>query len=86
MPCRTKVIPELSYQINDCGAKVIFAADDTLDKVLECCRGLQIPDSRVYLLTLERGRSGGVRTLGDLLQYGEMDWERITDKAVLQER
>ena len=77
---------EVSYQLNDCGAKIVFAAEDTLDKVLECCRRLRIPESRVYLLSLKRSAGKGVRTLGDLLEYGEMDWERISDKSELQKR
>ena len=77
---------EISYQINDCEAKIIFAAEDTLDKVRECCRALQIPESRIYLLTLEKKGKQGIRTLGDLMEYGEMEWERITDKIVLKKR
>ena len=80
------MLSEVSYQLNDCGAKIVFAAEDTLDKVLECCRSLQIPESRVYLLSFKRSAAKGVRTLGDLLEYGEMDWERITDKSELQKR
>lgn len=87
-PEQAKLIPclEISYQIGDCGAKVLFAADNTLDKVLECSRGLGMSDSQVYLLTLEKGPKRGIRTLGDLLEFGEMDWERITDKRLLQNR
>ena len=77
---------EISYQIKDTGAKVVFAAEDTLEKVLECCRALDIPDSQVYLLTLEHGPKCGVRTLGDLMGYGEMEWERISDKEILENR
>ena len=75
---------EISYQIKDTGAKVVFAAEDTLEKVLECCRALDIPDSRVYLLTLDHGPKCGVQTLGDLLEYGEIEWERISDKEILE--
>ena len=78
------LVPEISYQINDSGAKVLFAAEDVLDKVLDCSR--KVPGSRVYLLTTEKKDSRGIPTLGDLLDYGEMEWERITDKNTLQKR
>ncbi|EJD02554.1 acetyl-CoA synthetase-like protein [Fomitiporia mediterranea MF3/22] len=77
---------ELSYQIKDTGAKAIFAVQETLDLVLNCVDALGLPRSMVYLITLEKSSEKGVRTLGNLLDFGEMDWERLTTEEAMRSR
>nr|AIT83214.1 4-coumarate:CoA ligase [Inonotus obliquus] len=79
-------VSELSYQVRDSGAKAIFTVQDSLDTVLQCVKALGLSDSIVYLATLDRGPIHGLRTLGDLLVFGEMGWERMTTEAVMKRR
>lgn len=83
---RENLSPELSYQISDTGAKAILAVEETLDNVLRCVKSLGLPTSMVFLISLEKGPKSGVRTLGDLLQYGEMEWERMSTEAEMHNR
>lgn len=77
---------ELSYQIKDTGAKAVFAVEETLELVLQCVKKLGLSKSIVYLVSLEKGPKNGVRTLGDLLEFGEMDWERLTTEEAMHNR
>lgn len=72
--------------MKDCGAKVLFVEEETLAPILACCKSLDIPKSQVYLMTMEKGPKLGMKTLGDLLCYGEMDWDRFTTHREMRER
>ena len=58
----------------------------TLQLALKCVKALNLPKSMVYLITLEENSNAGVRTLGNLLNYGEMGWERLTTEDGMRDR
>ena len=77
---------ELAYLIKDTGAKVVFAVKETLEIVLRTVKNLGLPVSIVYLASLEKSSKNGVKTMGDLLDFGEMDWERLTTEEQVKGR
>ncbi|KAF8584758.1 acetyl-CoA synthetase-like protein [Ramaria rubella] len=68
---------ELTHQLSNSGAKAIFTSPEKLELTLKCAAKLGIPQSQVFLFTPEHSK-GGIKTLGDVLNVGEGDWERLT--------
>ena len=58
----------------------------TLQLALKCVKALNLPKSMVYLIRLEKSSGDGVRTLGDLLDYGEIGWEKMTTEDAMRNR
>ena len=78
---------ELKYQINDTGTKVFFVGRETVDIITHCLKLLGMSTDKVFLLTTEKSkRTDGVKTVGDLLEYGEIDWERPRNYDEMHER
>ena len=63
-----------------------MAGPQCLDTVLSGAKLAGLPMSSVYLINLERGPLRGVRTLGDLMSHGEMEWAKIEDEATMKRR
>lgn len=73
--------------MKDTRANVILAGPECLENALKSARLASLPQSAaVYLITLERGPVKGVRTLGDLMAHGEMEWEKIKDEETMKRR
>ncbi|KZS94810.1 acetyl-CoA synthetase-like protein [Sistotremastrum niveocremeum HHB9708] len=66
---------ELSRQLQDCGAKVIFASAATLSVVRTCAAELSVPRSHIFLID---GPKDGIRGIEDLLNFEGKDWQRLT--------
>ena len=81
-----KIAKELAYQIKDTGSKVILAGKETLETALRSVKDVGLPSSSIYLITLDKGPISGVRTLGDLLLFGELEWERISSHDEMKRR
>lgn len=69
------LLSELLHQIEDCGARVLFASSATLPVVLACSKKLSIPNSNIFLLD---GTKDGIDGLDRLLQNDGQSWTRLT--------
>jgi hypothetical protein len=69
------VLLELQYQLSNSGAKVAFASRETLPAVRACALRVGIPAYNVFLF--EDRKVSGINTFCDLLDYGELQWERL---------
>ncbi|KZT41668.1 acetyl-CoA synthetase-like protein [Sistotremastrum suecicum HHB10207 ss-3] len=66
---------ELTHQLRDSGAKVIFASAGTLPTVLLCTEKLGIPKSQIFLFD---GPRDGIRGIESLFDNDGMEWRRIS--------
>ena len=65
---------------------MILAGPECLENALRSAESAGLAKSSVYLITLEKGPVKGVRTLGDLMAHGEMEWEKIKDEETMKRR
>jgi len=63
------------HQLSNSGAKVAFASRETLALVRSCALKVGIPARNVFLF--EDCKVSGINTFRNLLDYGELQWERL---------
>lgn len=75
-------------QLKVSGARCIFTDNERLPTVLKAAKQLKIGAESIYLINngTKAAAEAGVRNLEELLDYGELQWERINDLSVVSER
>jgi 4-coumarate--CoA ligase len=71
------------HQLSNSGAKAVFASPETLPLVRSCALKVGIPSENIFLF--ENRSLPGFTTFRDLLNYGELQWERMDDMHQLAE-
>ncbi|KAF8578013.1 acetyl-CoA synthetase-like protein [Ramaria rubella] len=68
---------ELMHQLSNSGAKAVFASPETFSLVRTCALKARIPAENIFLF--ENRSVPGFTTFHDLLNYGELEWERMSN-------
>ncbi|KAF2815566.1 acetyl-CoA synthetase-like protein [Mytilinidion resinicola] len=81
-------VSELTHQLNICSAKVIFTDRERLPAVLEAAKAARTPCEKIFLIDGGEVSSSraGVPVLSELLNHGELQWERVNDLETVSQR
>lgn len=69
------IVVEVMHQLSNSGAKAVFASRETLALVRGCALKVGIPARNIFLF--EEHKVPGINTFRNLLDYGELQWERL---------
>jgi acyl-CoA synthetase (AMP-forming)/AMP-acid ligase II len=81
-------VTELTHQLNVSSAKVIFTDRERLPVILQAAKAAQTPPKKIFLIDGEHAYppNWDFPLLSKLLNYGELQWERINDLATVAQR
>lgn len=81
-------ITELAHQLNVSSAKFIITDRERLPTVLKVAQAERTPRKNIFLIDggEDRPPGGDVRHLSELLNHGQLQWERIDDLEVASQR
>lgn len=74
-------------QLEVTGAKIVFADEDRLPLAREAIKKVGLPRNAIYLIAeKDKALPDRRRYLSDLLEHGELDWERLTTLEAVSTR